>query len=153
MCVIGFCPARPAPPRLHPGEATPAWSREATIAGMSRRHHFQGRRPGVHPPRVADVGAPPLMVKTLPRAASRGSASPDALARRRAHAGERGAPAAAGSAQALPSRAPWRRRGEEERGRWWWAVEIRDPPGGAREEGGKYDFFTCRLVKLPYMCE
>jgi hypothetical protein len=94
---------------------------------MSRRHQVQGRRPGVHPPTAADGGAPPLTVKTRPCVATRGvciAGRPSQAPRPRACAREGGAPAVAGSA-------PWRRRGEEERGWWGWAVEIGDSPGGA----------------------
>jgi hypothetical protein len=53
--------------------------------------------------------------------------------RRRTPAGEGEVPAAAGNAQALG--ALWRRRGEEEQGRWGWATGFRVPPTRRRPRG------------------
>jgi hypothetical protein len=68
--------------------------------------------------------------------------------------GDGGDPAAAGNAQALSGRTPWRRRGEEERGWWRWWQDLGSPAAAAPERrGGDGENTPLRLVEREFQVQ
>jgi hypothetical protein len=118
---------------------------------MNRRHQVQGRRPGFNPPPAAGGGVPPLALKRAPRAATRRSAAPDALARHRAHARPRGRETSP-PPPATPRLCLGAPRGDGERRRSGDGVvgrrELGFLPPAAPERGGEDSTPRCVLILL-----